>query len=202
MTDDGTPARAARFDRLYGRDPDPWQVATSPYERAKYQATLDALPRQHYHLGIEAGCSIGALSSRLAGRCDRLIGLDISAVALSLARQSHGADTRLHFQRADLPRDWPQLAADLIVLSEVLYYLDTAEITQLAGRIARSAPRSDCVLVNYLGPVPDGLPGAEAAAAFIDAITGQTAVQGVETRPGNGYRIDVIRLGAPSPDDP
>ncbi|MEN2989083.1 class I SAM-dependent methyltransferase [Tistrella sp. BH-R2-4] len=196
----GNLPRAARFDRLYRRDPDPWQVATSPYERAKYQATLDALPRPHYRLGIEAGCSIGALSARLAGRCDRLIGLDVSGVALRLARRHHGADPRLRFQQADLPRDWPGVAADLIVLSEVLYYLGPAEIVQLARRIARSAPHSDCVLVNYLGPIPDGLPGAEAAAAFIDAITGQTAVQSLDARPGNGYRIDIIRLGTPSPD--
>jgi hypothetical protein len=36
------------FDRLYGQDPDPWRFATSDYERAKYAATVAALPRERF----------------------------------------------------------------------------------------------------------------------------------------------------------
>jgi hypothetical protein len=33
------------FDALYTADPDPWKFATSPYERAKYTLTLNAMPK-------------------------------------------------------------------------------------------------------------------------------------------------------------
>ena len=34
---------AAYFDGLYAKKNDPWRFATSPYEQAKYAATLQAL---------------------------------------------------------------------------------------------------------------------------------------------------------------
>ena len=36
------------FEAIYARDPDPWRFADSAYERAKYDATLAALPRPRY----------------------------------------------------------------------------------------------------------------------------------------------------------
>jgi hypothetical protein len=33
------------FDALYAANPDPWNFAASPYERAKYTLTLDAIPK-------------------------------------------------------------------------------------------------------------------------------------------------------------
>ena len=35
---------ASYFDAIYERDADPWRFRTSAYERAKYDATLAALP--------------------------------------------------------------------------------------------------------------------------------------------------------------
>lgn len=58
--------RAARFDDAYRENPDPWCFATSPYEQAKYQKTIESLPRDRYRAAIEVGCSIGELS-RLFG---------------------------------------------------------------------------------------------------------------------------------------
>jgi hypothetical protein len=53
---------AAYFDALYARDPDPWRFATSDYERAKYRATLAALPGPLLGAALEVGCSIGVLT--------------------------------------------------------------------------------------------------------------------------------------------
>jgi len=58
------------FDALYAASPDPWAFETSAYERAKYAATLDALPARRYRRALEVGCSIGVLTRQLADRCD------------------------------------------------------------------------------------------------------------------------------------
>ena len=42
---------AAYFEAKYARSPDPWDFAGSPYEAAKYAATLVALPRARYPPG-------------------------------------------------------------------------------------------------------------------------------------------------------
>ncbi|MDX1541958.1 MAG: SAM-dependent methyltransferase, partial [Geminicoccaceae bacterium] len=69
---------ASYFDEKYAADPDPWAFATSAYEAAKYQATLDALPRARYGSALELGCSIGVLTERLAARCTSLLALDVA----------------------------------------------------------------------------------------------------------------------------
>ncbi len=46
------------FDERYAKNLDPWDFETSDYERAKYVATLDALPRARYSSALEVGCSI------------------------------------------------------------------------------------------------------------------------------------------------
>src|ERR1700744_4973631 len=57
------------FDLLYAQRSDPWDFATSPYEAAKYAATLAALPKPRYKNALELGCSIGVLTQQLAPRC-------------------------------------------------------------------------------------------------------------------------------------
>ena len=65
---------------------DPWRFATSDYERAKYEATLAALPHEIYRDVLEIGCSIGVLTRQLAPRCEKLLALDVAAKALDQAR--------------------------------------------------------------------------------------------------------------------
>ena len=51
--------RPEYFDAIYTADPDPWKFAASPYERAKYTLTLNAMPRSRYR---------SALNSMTSGR--------------------------------------------------------------------------------------------------------------------------------------
>lgn len=161
------PERGKRFDSLYADNIDPWGFRTSAYEREKYAATLDALPRGRYAVGIEAGCSIGELTRLLSFRCDHVIGLDISSVALAEAARRNADRSNISFAQGELPEAWPTTPADLIVLSEVLYFLSAPEIAELAKRAASTCPEADYLLVNFLGPTSEQLQGAEAAAQFI-----------------------------------
>ena len=109
------------FDDLYAHDPDPWGFETSDYERAKYDATLAALDGRHYARGLEIGCSIGVLTERLSPHVDDLLAVDVSAAALDRARARL---PRVRFERREIPEEFPDGRFDLIVCSEVLYYLD------------------------------------------------------------------------------
>ena len=95
--------RAAYFEELYARDPDPWDFATSEYEAAKYDATIAALaPR--YASALEVGCSIGVLTARLAERCERLLAIDVAEGALAHARERA---PRATFERREIRRSGP-----------------------------------------------------------------------------------------------
>jgi trans-aconitate methyltransferase len=182
--------RAGRFDDLYASDIDPWKFRSSDYERSKYEATLAALPRERYAACIEAGCSIGELTRLLASRCESVTGIDISHVAISEAERRNADLPDVQFIRAEFPESWPEMPADLIVLSEILYFLTPDEIVRLADVISRNwTTPGDCVLVNYLGQIPEPLQGDDAADCFIKAIAHTSSVRLID---GNGYRIDVL----------
>ena len=145
-------ADAEHFDRLYRHDPDPWNYQSSPYERRKYDATLAALTQPRYSSALEAGCSIGVLSARLARRCDTLIALDFSDLAIAQAKQSLMAFPGAEAFRATLPDEWPKAAYDLIMLSEFIYYLTPDKIAHTAALVARDATAAaECVLVQWQG---------------------------------------------------
>jgi SAM-dependent methyltransferase len=181
------------FDRLYADKADPWDLATSPYEDAKYTATLAALPRPRYPSAVEIGCSVGALTARLATRCDDLLATDVATAALDAAA-ARCAALPVRFARSTLPETPPPGRFDLIMLSEVLYYFTAADVAGVAAAVrAIARPGADVMLVHWLGPTPDyPLTGEAAVAAFL-AAAGWARVIRQERTPQ--YRLDLLRAG-------
>lgn len=180
------------FEAMYAADPDPWRFADSDYERAKYAATLDALPRERYANALEIGCSIGVLTRHLAARCDALLAIDVAEGALQQARRRCADLQHVRFAQRRVPNDWPDASYDLILLSEVVYYLDPSDVSRLADRIRSStAPEADVVLVHWLGDTHYPLSG-DAAAELFTAASADFA-QPRLLRRTDAYRLDVLR---------
>jgi SAM-dependent methyltransferase len=191
------------FEDLYSRDPDPWRFADSAYERAKYDATLAALPRARYARGLEVGCSIGVLTRDLARLCDALLALDAVEAPLAAARARCADLPHVAFRRARAPQEWPEEAGpfELMVLSEVVYYLDATDVVRLAKCVGGAlAPGADLLLVHWTGETNYPLSGDEAAERFIAATAPFAAVrqQGRTER----YRLDLLRARAEEPISP
>lgn len=182
---------AGYFDRRYAANPDPWRFETSDYERAKYDATLAALPRARYASGLEIACSIGVLTRRLAECCDALLALDVAEAALDRARaRCHGL-YHVGFLCGQVPGDWPEGTFDLILLSEVVYYLDEADVGRLVERVQGCLqPGGDVVLVHWTGETHYPLTGDEAAVLFMEKAGSLSACAATRTE---AYRLDVLR---------
>jgi SAM-dependent methyltransferase len=127
------------FDGLYAAAEDPWSLRTRWYEQRKYALTTAVLPSRRYAEALEVGCSVGELTAALAGRCDRLTAWDVSAAAVARARARTAGLPGVQVERRALPGD-PLPPCDLLVLSEVLYYLGPADL-QAAVDAARAAVR-------------------------------------------------------------
>ena len=156
------------FERLYEADPDPWAFETSSYEAAKYAATLDALPRARYASALEVGCANGALTERLAARCDRVVAVDVAEAALARARRRCAGRGGVAVRRMEVPAEWPDGAFDLVVVSEVGYYLADADLARLRARCAEAAPPGGhLVLVHWTGETDYPLSGDDVHAAFL-----------------------------------
>ena len=167
-----TANRRATFDALHADGSDPWDFETSDYERDKRAATLAALPRQRYSDALEVGCSLGVLTEQLAPRCGSLTAVDVSPVAAARARARLTAYPRVRIVVADVPTHWPTPPPphgyDLVVLSEVLYFLQAVEIDALARQThAALARHGHVLLVNWTGPNDLPLNGDAAAERFL-----------------------------------
>ncbi len=144
------------FDRVYAAKDDPWDFASSEYERDKYADTLASLPRPNYARAFEVGCSIGVLTAQLAQRCDDLLSVDVSEQALDKARQRCSHLPSVHFERMSLPAQQPAGSFELIVISEVAYYWGRADLERAMDVLAaHHAPGGDLILVHWTPPVHD-----------------------------------------------
>lgn len=185
---------ATHFARLYQSNPDPWRFETSEYEQTKYRRTLSVLGERHFTSGLEVGCSIGILTRMLAPRCDTLLGVDIVEDPLEAARSRCADQPHVRFQRMRVPAEWPGDRFDLMVFSEVLYFLSAADIERCVAYVrAGLLPVAMVVLVNWLGQTDDPTPGNEAAERFIGAAAGSLTVAHRERH--EGYRLDVLMAG-------
>ena len=137
------------LDDLHLRDSDPWGTDSRWYEARKRSLLLAALPRPTFRHGLEIGSSTGALAADLAARCRDLLVLDSSAAAVETARVRLEGVQTARVEQVTVPREWPSPFAggfDLVVLSEVGYFLSPADLDGLVARI-RASLADDGVLV-------------------------------------------------------
>ncbi|MGX1096309.1 class I SAM-dependent DNA methyltransferase [Amorphus sp. MBR-141] len=187
--------RADVFETLYRSNLDPWDYETSFYEQDKYRMTLAALPRERYRSAVEIGCSIAVLGEKLAGRATRYLGLDVSPTAVETASDRLAGLPWATAVVGEVPEEWPVGRYDLVVLSEILYFLSAEEIAELAAFVARdTVAGGDCVVVNWHGQTDTQLTGAEAGATFLSELARHRQVRPKHDYQHPCYRLSVVRL--------
>ncbi len=138
---------ASYFERMYEADPDPWGFESRWYERRKYALTMAMLPNERYRSAFEPGCSVGVLSELIAGRADRLLSTDIAEAPLRRARER--GIPNVEFRRESLHDGWPDEQFDLVVLSEMCYYVHPAELDALVSKAVDAAEPGGTVCVAH-----------------------------------------------------
>ena len=146
------------FEQLFEGNDDPWAFRQRWYEQRKRALTLATLPRRDYRSIFEPGCANGELSAELATRCDRLLACDTSPRAVALARQRLQDRPHATVMQGRLPQDWPREKFDLIVFSEVGYYLDEADLRACIQRMLESLDDDGHLLACHWRPRIDGCP--------------------------------------------
>lgn len=126
------------------RQDDPWDYETSPYEQRKYALKLAILPRKGqggeppYRRALDLGCAEGLFTRRLVeeGVAAQAVGVDLSCRALARARE-RSAGLPVEFHEQDIGESLPEGTYDLVICSEVVYYLGYTRLKRLAERLAR-----------------------------------------------------------------
>jgi peptidoglycan/xylan/chitin deacetylase (PgdA/CDA1 family)/2-polyprenyl-3-methyl-5-hydroxy-6-metoxy-1,4-benzoquinol methylase len=154
------PVKGSAYDRhhfevLFSKASDPWQYGT-PYEQTKYERTLSLVPPVPIERALELGCAEGHFTVQLAPRVGRLIAADISHVALERAAKRCVGLKNISFTRIDINQDSLPGPFDLIVCSEVLYYVSTIEsLRATARKLARALKPGGYLLMAHANLVVD-----------------------------------------------
>lgn len=182
------------FDNLFASNPDPWGFESTQYEAAKRRATLAMLFPDRFGRALEVGCANGVLTAELANVCEIVLAIDVSPEALRLAATRLGGLQNVSLARVEVPCEWPEGAFDLIVFSEILYFLSREEISQVA-RLAWQSLSDDgtCLLVNWTGPNDLPVDGQSARDIFVD----ESPWLSVASRLRPQYRIDRLHKAFP-----
>jgi peptidoglycan/xylan/chitin deacetylase (PgdA/CDA1 family) len=142
------------WDALY-EDEDPWNYG-SAYEQEKYDRTIELLPKSGIERALELACAEGRFTRLLAPHVGNLIATDISQVAVERAQNRCREFGNIEFSRLDLISDELPGELDLIVCSEVLYFLgDIAILREAAKRMAAKLKPGGSVLSAHSFVVSD-----------------------------------------------
>lgn len=178
------------FDDMYSVSNDPWNFTGSPYEQEKYNHTISALNGKQFNNGLEIGCSIGVLTNLLAAHCSVVLGVDISEKPIAVARERMIDRQGVQFEVLDIPRQYPDGKFDLIVVSEVAYYLSREDLVLTKELILDSLTAGGTLCLVHWRPQIEGcvFNGDEVNEYFLEDPALVQTYQHINTE----YRIDVI----------
>jgi SAM-dependent methyltransferase len=182
------------FDEVYRANTDPWQFASSPYERDKYAATLAALPHSRYERGFEIGCSIGVLTAQLAPLCGHLLSIDVSETALAQARQRCADLPQVEIKKMHVPGEFPAGQFELILLSEVGYYWSPPDLARAADLLLAALPPGGQLLLVHWTPVVPDYPqtGDEVHEFFLQKAQPGGPLRSLLSQRYDKYRLDLL----------
>lgn len=184
---------------------DPWNYG-SLYEQEKYQRQLEILPAGPIGRALELACAEGHFTRQLAPRVGHLTASDISAIAIGRAGARCSDQPNVEFGVLDFAADTLPGEMDLIVCSEVLYYLDDlAELRRIAKKFTEALAPGGSFISAHAFVLRDNVErtgfdwntfGAQAISETLAATEGLVLEQSIQTEL---YRID--RFRRLSPDD-
>jgi peptidoglycan/xylan/chitin deacetylase (PgdA/CDA1 family)/SAM-dependent methyltransferase len=155
------------WEGLFARSPDPWRYSNR-YEQEKYEQTLSLVP-DGIAIGLELASAEGFFTEKLAARVGRLISSDVSQIAVSRAAERCAQFRNIEFRRIDFVGDELPDGLDLIVCSEVLYYIGGLDVLQaVASKIEQALNPGGYFLTAHANQVIDDprSPGFDWAVPF------------------------------------
>lgn len=183
--------RPGFFDHFFDEG-DPFGFDRNPEERLKFDRTLAVCGDGPLGRVLELGCAVGSFTEVLATRASDVLALDVSQAAVDQVARRLQDQPNVRAAAMTIPAEFPDETFDLVVASDVLYYLSVEELKRCVTRIELClAAGGAFVAVHYVPRMGSVLNGDEAHDVVV-AHTTLTHVLAERTEFGAGrtYRVD------------
>jgi peptidoglycan/xylan/chitin deacetylase (PgdA/CDA1 family)/SAM-dependent methyltransferase len=178
----GSPQNSETWDKIFAL-PDPWRY-DSDYEAVKFEQTLALLPGGVFANALEIGCAEGHFTLRLAPRIGNLTAVDISTRALTRAKERCSKLGNVTFQRLDLNTSIVAGLFDLVVCSELLYYIRERDLRAAIERVLGHVRPGGFFLTTHARLVVDDPEGSGFAWDPHFTFGAETIANGIAAQPG------------------
>ena len=102
------PIDVAGFERKFRENIDPWNYASSPFERFKRRVLIHACGLTKHGRVLELGCANGETTRALTRISLRLLAVDGSATAIAAAKARLAGTTHVSFSCVTVPEEMPR----------------------------------------------------------------------------------------------
>lgn len=181
------------WDDVHADGVEPWGADDRWYEERKRALTLAALPQRELERALDVGCSTGVTTRALAGRCRELVAVETSAAAVVTARRRLAGLAHVSVEERRVPEEWPEGTFDLVLVSEVGYFLSPSALDRLVQRVAESLrPTGSVVLCHWRHEVVGWPLDGEAVHRAFEARSEWTRIASYQDRD-----VEILVLGTP-----
>jgi SAM-dependent methyltransferase len=132
------PINVGGFERKFRENIDPWNYTSSLFERFKRRVLIRACGLTKYGRVLELGCANGETTFALTRISLRLLAVDGSVTAIEAAKRRLAGNAHVSFSCLTIPEEMPRGPFDLIIISELAYYLPKHRLSLLGRRISAS----------------------------------------------------------------
>ena len=195
------------WDGIFSRE-DPWDYSNA-YEQQKYRHTLEMIPERSSARVLELGCAEGVFTKMLSEKAGDILAVDISQRALERAAVRCSGLENVKFEQHDIAQGIPVEEFDLIICSEILYYLrDRFALEAFAGRVAKKLPPGGHLLMTHSNMVSDdksqtGFDFNEIGAKFIgETFSSEPGLEFIRELRTELYRVQLFRRSHTSSKSP
>jgi len=186
------------WDAVFSRE-DPWDYSNA-YEQQKYRHTLDMMPAESLVSVLEVGCAEGLFTKMLAEKAGDILAVDVSERALSRATKRCTGLENVRFAQHDIAQGLPGGDFDLVICSEILYYLrDRYAVEAFAGQVRQALPLGGYLLMTHANMVSDdrtqtGFDFNEIGAMFIgETFASEPGLEFIRELRTELYRVQLFR---------
>ncbi|ACF14311.1 Methyltransferase type 12 [Chloroherpeton thalassium ATCC 35110] len=123
----------AVFNWFYKFSSDPFDLEKSDYEAHKFALVAKCVQEIHVKNALDIGCGTGVLTEKISHFCTHILGIDFSTEAIETAKNRCAGQSNIRFLAADIRAFQPPETYDLVLCSEVLYYVGEPDLEKFLG---------------------------------------------------------------------